>query len=718
MSNFFYSLPIRSKVIIHFSWVFAVISLFNFIYFPTVYKKQALKNLENQVQSTGEMIALSAGISLDFLDFQGVGIAIDWAKKDSRLAYLGIFNTENEKIAIFNPQKLEVDHKKLINKKGIIELDNKLFVSSPIQTNQKKQKSHGNLLLSYSLENLQNNIFDYQLKTLYLTLGIFALGILVSILFTNKSIKPLLSLAQAANEVSKGNTKVKIPITSGDEIGHLGRSFNQMVEDINRSISDLEKAQRELESAKLDAESANSAKSIFLANMSHEIRTPMNAILGYTQLLLLDENFTPKQKQELETINLSGNNLLSLINNILDISKIEAGHIEININAFDLNELITGLASMFTLRCEEKDLALETFGVDNTPILVEGDESKLRQVLINLLGNAIKFTDTGGISLTLRKNENSEYQFKVRDTGMGISPEAQQQIFEPFRQHTEGIKKGGTGLGLTITKSFVELMGGKLSVNSVVGEGAEFYFSLTLPASKSELIKRNDRRKKTLHLAKDNSVCALVVEDVKENREFLTRYLSQIGVEVYEASNGKEALEKINHKIPDIIFSDMRMPIMNGEELVSQIKKDFDHKSIKFVLVSASVLMNKKEDYLDMGFHEFITKPFRLEIIPTCLSKLLGVKFETENLSDDENVKKEALNIELKDIVLPEDLYLRLLEIAKNRNLTKLKKNIQELEDMGQDFKPLLEKLRVCISKYDTEGVLKTLEEVNYKPNE
>jgi len=716
MSSFFYSLPIRSKVIIHFSWVFAAIALFNSIYFPTVYKEQALKNLENQVQSTGEMIALSAGISLDFLDFQGVGIAIDWAKKDSRLAYLGIFNTNNDQIAIFNPKKLEIDHKELIKKEGIFELDNKLFISSPIQSNQKEQKSHGNLLLSYSLENLQNNIFDYRLKTLYITLGIFALGILVSVLFTNKSIKPLLSLAQAANEVSKGNTKVKIPITSGDEIGHLGQSFNQMVEDINQSISDLEKAQTELQAAKLDAESANSAKSIFLANMSHEIRTPMNAILGYTQLLLLDENFTAKQKQELETINLSGNNLLSLINNILDISKIEAGHIEINVDTFDLNELITGLASMFTLRCEEKNLTLETFGVDNTPILVEGDESKLRQVLINLLGNAVKFTETGGISLSLKKNEQDEYQFKVKDTGLGISPDAQRQIFEPFRQHTEGIKKGGTGLGLTITKSFVELMGGQLNVNSVLGEGAEFYFSITLPPSKNELIKRNDRKKKTLHLIKDNSVHALVVEDVKENREFLTRYLNQIGVEVDEASNGKEALEKINNKIPDIVFSDMRMPVMNGEELVTQIKKDFSHKTIKFVLVSASVLMNKKEDYLDMGFHEFITKPFRLEIIPTCLSKLLGVKFETESLAINENVEKETSNIDLKDIVLPEHFYLHLMEIAKNRNLTKLKKNIQTLENMGKEFKPLLEQLRTCIDKYDTEGVLKIMEQVSFKP--
>jgi len=670
--------------------------------------------LENQVQNAGEMISLSAGISLDLFDFQGVGVAIEWAKKDPRLHYLGIFNKENKIIAAFNPNHLDIDLKEFINKKGVFQLENKLYINAPIKT---EKNYHGNLLLSYSLESLQNNIRDYQLKTLYLTVGVFVFAVLILTLFTNKHIEPLLNLAKAANEVSKGNTNIQIPITSGDEIGVLARSFNQMVSDINKFISDLENTKTELESAKLEAESSNRAKSLFLANMSHEIRTPMNAILGYTQLLLLNENFTPKQRHELETISVSGNNLLSLINSILDISKIEAGRTELNIAPFDLNELIYGLSSMFTLKCEEKNLKLETAGVNNTPILVKGDEAKIRQVLINLLGNAVKFTTEGSIIISLKVKEDDQYHFSVKDTGMGISPAARKSIYEPFRQHTEGIKHGGTGLGLTITKSFVELMGGELHMETEMGKGTMFSFSLKLPPAQEKPTKSKRQRKKTLHLKEGSSVCALVVEDTNDSRELLSLYLEKIGVKVYQATNGKEALKQLETITPDIIFSDMRMPIMNGEELISTIKKDFSDRNIKFVLISASVLMGKKEKFLDMGFHDFISKPFRLEVIPACIKRLLGTQFETENMENEEKLSSKIKDAPLTDIILPQSLYLPLMEAAKSRNITKLKNSIQEIESKETEFAPLFEKLKECISRYDTKEILKILEEVNFKPS-
>ena len=232
-------------------------------------------------------------------------------------------------------------------------------------------------------------------------------------------------------------------------------------------------------------EAANQAKSAFLANMSHEIRTPLNAILGYAQILETDPQLSTHQHQAVQTIGTSGNHLLAVINDVLDLSKIEAGQEELHRSDFDLVGLAQALSAMFSLRCEQKDIAWKT-AIPPSPIYVHGDEGKLRQVLINLLGNAVKFTDSGSVTLEIQLSDSNRYTFSVTDTGPGIPPERQADIFDPFQQDAAGHQKGGTGLGLAIAYRHIQLMGGELALSSTPGAGTRFFFTIPIPPAEDE----------------------------------------------------------------------------------------------------------------------------------------------------------------------------------------------------------------------------------------
>ncbi len=412
-------------------------------------------------------------------------------------------------------------------------------------------------------------------------------------------------------------------------LGGIGSQIGQFMQRLESQVG-WAQAMIVAEKAQKEAENANQTKSLFLANMSHEIRTPMNAILGFSQILLDEAELNQEQMDSLRTISKAGNHLLDLINDILDISKIEAGKMQLNPNAFDLNDLIRNITLLFQSRCEDKNLdwkLKEEIGEHN---IVHGDETKLRQILINLVGNAVKFTDSGEVGITVTQVEDYCFCFEVHDTGQGIPENAQKTIFESFRQDLEGKEKGGTGLGLAISKKQVDMMGGNLEVVSALGEGSRFFFTLSLPPAqiaKRRLEKNQTQDGKVFKLAEGCSVKALIVDDDLDNRTLLSLFLKKIGVDIELAEDGEQALEKVRENIPDIIFMDIRMPVMNGVEATNEIFKEYGRDRMKIIAYTASTLAHEREEFMKHGFHDFVMKPAKKEELYACIKKHLDIEY-------------------------------------------------------------------------------------------
>lgn len=466
-------------------------------------------------------------------------------------------------------------------------------------------------------------------------------------------------------------------------------------------------------------EAANAAKSAFLANMSHEIRTPLNAILGYAQLMDVDSNLTPQQRQAMQTIGSSGNHLLNLINDVLDLSKIESGQEVLQTEDFDLAQLALGVGAMFQLRCEQKGLEWSV-DVDAPPLWVRGDEGKLRQVLVNLLGNAVKFTDQGRVMLTVKEvlddvsvdegHSERQFLFEVLDSGPGIPPERQAAIFDPFQQEASGYQKGGTGLGLAIAYRHVALMGGALRVDSVVDVETRFSFVLPLADAKEGVGDKQETHRQVKHLSSDDHVRALVVDDVEENRAVMKQILERVGVKVRLAESGEKALALVEEEVPDIVFMDIQMPNMSGEKVMQQIFDIYGRDAMKMVAVSASVLSHQRQFYLDAGFEDFIDKPVQLDRIYGCLSVLLGVTF----VSEDEVVEGGGEEINLSDVMIDEEIWAGLKNAADNHSITDLRQQIMALENEGDAERQVAAQLQVLAQQFDMAGILKVLNEVNH----
>ena len=464
---------------------------------------------------------------------------------------------------------------------------------------------------------------------------------------------------------------------------------------------ELEEKNRDLEEANRQIQEANQAKSRFLANMSHEIRTPMNAILGYAQLLQRRQDLSPDQRDAVATIASSGNHLLNLINDVLDLSKIEAGHLELNPVDFDLHNLLQTLATMFALRCEQEQLSWQIEGLGNGPLPVHGDEAKLGQVLINLLGNAVKFTGKGTVALGLCQLRGAQYRFEVIDTGQGIPPTEQQALFEPFHQGAAGQHQGGTGLGLAISQRLLALMGSQLELNSTPGQGSRFFFTLTLPPTTGVVPRSQEAiNGQVLHLKEGCAVEALVVDDVRENLDVLTGLLESVGVAVRQATSGADALALIDQAHPDIVFIDIRMPEMDGMETTRRLWAQWGREAMRVVAISASVLGHQRQDYLDFGFDAFIEKPFRVDQLYTCLAQQLEVEYEYAALHP------EAGPTDSTPLIAPPAAELAtLFELAQQGLIVAIGQHIDRLEQQDAIFAPFAAALRRCAQGFNTEEI-------------
>jgi PAS domain S-box-containing protein len=393
----------------------------------------------------------------------------------------------------------------------------------------------------------------------------------------------------------------------------------------------------DLNIAKETAEAANVAKSIFISTMSHELRTPLNAILGFSELMSLDEFATDSQKETLGIINRSGVHLLSMINDVLDISKIEAGRLEVNIQAFDLIKLLNEIGEMINVRATSKQLLFNINLAADIQRFVKSDSGKLRQVLINLLGNAIKFTKRGEITLHAYTqpfmSDALMLVIEVIDSGVGIPANKQDELFKPFVQLVqENADVKGTGLGLAISKSLIELMGGQISVSSVMGEGSIFKIELPVAFASLNDIAAEEGYRAVKSLAPNQpNFRLLVVDDSVDNRLLLVAMLVGVGFQVRQAENGQEAINTFKQWRPDLIWMDMRMPVMDGYEATGKIRQLAGGNKVKIIALTASAFIEQHSEIINAGCDAVLHKPFHVPEIFAALSKHLGVKFIYEN---------------------------------------------------------------------------------------
>jgi CheY-like chemotaxis protein/anti-sigma regulatory factor (Ser/Thr protein kinase) len=381
------------------------------------------------------------------------------------------------------------------------------------------------------------------------------------------------------------------------------------------------------------AEAANRAKSVFLANMSHELRTPLNAILGFSSLIGRDSELSASQREKIEIINRSGEHLLTLINDVLDIAKIEAGKVQLDISSFDFGAMVRDVADMMRLRAQGKGLQLDLEMASECPRYLEGDEARLRQILINLVGNAVKFTEKGGVIIRFgtHSHEGLHLLIEVEDTGPGISEMDRKRLFKPFVQLAEKGEQKGTGLGLSITKQFVELMKGNISVESTKGKGSLFRVELPItPADRLDVA--------TAEMESIGEIVGLepgqpkyriiIAEDQRENQLLLQKLMVDIDLEVKLADNGEQCVRIFQQWPADLIWMDMRMPVMDGTEATRRIRSLPGGDKVRVVAVTASAFKEEQQEILASGLDDFVKKPFRFDDIYHCLARQLDLKYQ------------------------------------------------------------------------------------------
>jgi signal transduction histidine kinase/CheY-like chemotaxis protein len=484
-------------------------------------------------------------------------------------------------------------------------------------------------------------------------------------------------------KLSKNDMSVEIEKNKfDDEVGDMIGAVQIFKENTEKLIL----SEHQVKLAMEEAKSANQAKSIFLARMSHELRTPLNAILGFANILKKSMNANIQEKENLNIIKKSGEHLLNIINEILELSKIEAGKIEINPKNFDFFELIKEIEDIFAFRCEAKNLKFEINLSNDLPNFMKTDVQRLRQILINLLGNSLKFTNEGQISLFIYSLNNKLF-FEVKDTGIGIDITNQEKIFKPFEQvKLNNYTQQGTGLGLAITKELISLLGGTIYVKSQINKGSEFYFSINYEKINEFELSIKSQTKEIIGIQKfQDEKTILVVDDIKENRDLIIQLLGFYGFKTLQASSGFEALELFEKEKIDLIFMDILMENLDGLETTKIIRKKQNNSNIPILALSANVFEEDVNQAIKAGANDFLPKPVEEKDILLMLKKYLNIEFEYEEKEEKNEVSQELKNLSKEFLnKLNEQVLLmnneEILFLIKEYNLSeKLQNHIKNL---------------------------------------
>jgi signal transduction histidine kinase/ActR/RegA family two-component response regulator len=514
-------------------------------------------------------------------------------------------------------------------------------VASPFDVASPPTEFLGHVRVVHSkatLTRMMANIFFVNLASSFSFAALFLIAIrYLSVRIT----RPLNGLSKAMARAERGEADVRAEVDGPQDIQAMAQAFNRMIsvlqergEEVQRHREHLEDLVRdrtaELRMAKERAEIANDAKSAFLARMSHELRTPLNAIMGYAQILKMDKTLTDRQVTGLNTIHSSGEHLLLLIIDILDLSRIEAGKTELNTSTVHPQTFLSGIIDIIRIRAEEKRLDFDFDRASDLPSAVQVDEKRLRQVLLNLLSNAVKFTESGRVRLGV-KTANMDtgtrqvtLRFEVQDTGTGIPAAEQERIFEPFEQAGDARSRaGGTGLGLAISRQLVRLMGGDIHVESQHGQGSLFWFELTLPWVDPDPALPRPASAMTGYQGPRRKI--LIADDVPANRSMLIDLLRPMGFEMLEANNGQSAMDQIRSNTPDLILMDLTMPVLDGLEAIQLIRQDAALRHLPVIALSANASNSDHQQALAAGANGFMPKPFERANLLTQLEVHLGL---------------------------------------------------------------------------------------------
>jgi len=495
------------------------------------------------------------------------------------------------------------------------------------------------------------------------------------------------------------------------------RNMRQRTRELEETV---EQRTADLRIAKEEAEMADRAKSTFLATMSHELRTPLNSILGYAQIVQRDPHTSAPQNRGLKTIESSGRHLLSLINDVLDLSKVEAGAVDLVPSDFHFPAFLHGIGEIVRVRADRKGVDFLIQLSDDLPQFVHADERRLRQVLLNLLGNAVKFTDDGGVTFHVSR---SMYQmqsdtelntgvydaqalcFEVEDTGIGISPVELDDIFDPFQQvGARDRQTEGTGLGLAISHNLLSLMGGDLQVESQPGEGSRFWFELELPIAAEISETSKSPGSKTLLLEQDQPKI-LVVDDRWENRAVFRDMLIPLGFDIHEAENGREALDRLQEIQPTAIIVDLVMPVMDGFEFIRQIKQLPVFGDTPIIATSASVYEEDQKQSLRAGGDAFLPKPVDVDLLIEQLGGLLGLTLQTI-----EGAELDTSVTPVSELELPsQEILETLLELATIGDIEALRETLLQLRHEDGTLKPFAQHLHELAQGYKQESIIQLL---------